>query len=186
MRVLAVDDAPFRFDSQRAMVVGVVVRLPNYLEGVLRSECQVDGDDANRAIEGMVGRSLFRRQLKAMLIDGVALGGFNLVDIDALFAATGIPVITVTRDPPDLAKMEAALRRHFPDWESRLELLRRNRLMEVDTGHRPIQVSVAGMAPGEAAELIQKSMVRGAIPEPLRMAHVIASGLARGESKGRA
>jgi hypothetical protein len=38
----------------------------------------------------------------------------------------------------------------------------------------------------EAEEIIKRSMVRGAVPEPLRLAHIIASGLARGESKGRA
>lgn len=186
VRVLAVDDAPFRFDSERAMVVGVVMRLPNYLEGVLRSECQVDGDDANLVLERMIAGSRFKRQIKAVLIDGVALGGFNVVDIDALYSAVGIPVVTVTRDPPNLEEIQAALRKHFPDWGRRLELLRRKPLHEVDTGHKPILVSVAGMGLREAEELLRKSMVRGAVPEPLRVAHIIASGLARGESKGSA
>jgi hypothetical protein len=114
------------------------------------------------------------------------LGGFNLVDIDLLSASTGLPVITVTRDLPDLERMETALRRHFPDWERRLEVLRRKALWKVDTGHKPIFVSVAGMDLESAEELIEKSRVRGAIPEPLRMAHIIASGMSRGESRGKA
>lgn len=186
VRVLAVDDAPFRFDSERVMVVGVVMRLPNYLEGVLRSDCAVDGDDANRVLERMVQGSRFKSQLKAVMIDGVALGGFNLVDIDALHEAIEVPVITVTRDPPDLGKMESALRKHFSDWERRCEVLRRKELLEVGTGHKPILVSLAGLGYAEAEEIIRKSMVRGAVPEPLRVAHMIASGLAKGESKGRA
>jgi len=186
VRVLAVDDAPFRFDSQKAMVVGVVMRLPNYLEGVLRSECEVDGEDANQVLEGMVQGSRFKRQLKAVMIDGVALGGFNLVDIDALHDSIHVPIITVTRDPPDLVKMKAALRKHFPDWERRYELLTRKELMEVETGHKPILVSLAGVGYADAKEIIRKSMVRGAVPEPLRVAHIIAGGLAKGESKGKA
>jgi hypothetical protein len=186
VRVLAVDDAPFRFDSVKAMVVGVVMRLPNYLEGVLRSECSVDGDDANQVLEKMVEGSRFKRQLKAVLIDGVALGGFNVIDIEALHEAIGVPVITVTRDPPDLAKMESALRKHFPDWERRCEVLTRNELVQVDTGHKPLYVSLAGIGQDEAVEMIKKGMVRGAVPEPLRVAHIIASGLAKGESKGKA
>lgn len=186
VRVLAVDDAPFRFESERAMVVGVVMRLPNYLEGVLRSEVTVDGDDANAVLEGMVNGSRFKRQLKVMLIDGVALGGFNVVDIDALFQAVGVPVITVTRDPPDLEEMEAALRKHFPDWGRRLEVLARKELREVDTGHKPVLISVAGMGFADAVEIIRRCLVRGAVPEPLRVAHIIASGLAKGESRGRA
>jgi endonuclease V-like protein UPF0215 family len=186
VRVLAVDDAPFKFDNDRAMVVGVVMRLPNYLEGVLRSECKVDGDDANQVLELMVRGSRFKPQLKAIMIDGVALGGFNIVDIDALHESTDIPVITVTRDPPDLAKMGSALRKHFTDWERRYAILRRKELLEVGTGHKPILVSLAGIDFAEAEEIIKKSMVRGAVPEPLRVAHIIASGLAKGESKGKA
>ncbi len=186
VHVLAVDDAPFRFDSETAMVVGVVMRLPNYLEGVLRSECEVDGEDANVVLETMVQGSRFKRQLKAIMVDGVALGGFNIVDIDALHEATGIPVITVTRDPPDLGRMESALRRHFPDWEGRVKVLRRHELHEIGTGHKPILVSLAGLDIDEAKEILMKSIVRGAVPEPLRVAHIIASGLAKGESKGRA
>jgi endonuclease V-like protein UPF0215 family len=186
VRVLAVDDAPFRFDSEKVMVVGVVMRLPNYLEGVLRSECSVDGEDANQVLERMVAASRFKRQLKAVLIDGVALGGFNLVDIDSLHRAIDVPVITVTRDPPDLGRMESALRKHFPDWERRREVLTRKELLQVDTGHNPIYVSLAGIGYSEAEEIIKKSMVRGAVPEGLRVAHIIASGLAKGESKGKA
>jgi endonuclease V-like protein UPF0215 family len=168
------------------MVVGVVVRLPNYLEGVLRSQCRVDGDDATSVLVNMISPSRFRRQLRAVMIDGAALGGFNLIDVDLLSQGIGLPVVTVTREPPDLEAMEGALRKHFPDWERRVEVLRRKQLFAVDTGHRPIFVSVAGMSRAEAEELIGKSMVRGAIPEGLRMAHIIASGLARGESKGKA
>jgi hypothetical protein len=162
------------------------MRLPNYLEGVLRSECQVDGDDANPVLERMVNGSRFKRQLKAVLIDGAALGGFNVVDIDALHRCIGLPVITVTRDPPDLEEMEAALRKHLPDWERRLEVLRRKELHKVETGHKPILISVAGTSLDEADELLKKSIVRGAVPEPLRVAHIVASGLAKGESRGRA
>jgi endonuclease V-like protein UPF0215 family len=103
-----------------------------------------------------------------------------------LYETVGIPVITVTRDPPDLAEMRSALMKHFPDWERRYEVLRRKELFEVATGHKPILVSMAGMSYAQAEEIIRKSMVRGAVPEPLRVAHIIASGLAKGESKGKA
>jgi endonuclease V-like protein UPF0215 family len=157
------------------------MRLPNYLEGVLRSECEVDGEDANQVLEQMVQGSRFKRQLKAMMIDGVALGGFNIVDIDVLYETVGIPVITVTRDPPDLGDGGG---KHFPDWERRYEILRRKELLEVVTGWRPRLNGWHDYA--EAEEIIRKSMVRGAVPEPLRVAHIIASGLAKGESKGKA
>ena len=57
VRVLGIDDAPFSFDDGRVPIVGVVVRLPGYVEGVMTSEVAVDGDDADRAIIDMVLRS---------------------------------------------------------------------------------------------------------------------------------
>jgi endonuclease V-like protein UPF0215 family len=184
--VLGIDDAPFAFGNEKVLVVGVAMRIPDYIEGVMRTECQVDGEDANQALAAMISGSRFMEQIKLVMIDGVALGGFNIVDIDALSKELGIPVATVTRDPPDLVKMESALRKYFSDWERRLEIVRRRRLVEVETGHKPLLMAVAGMNEKIAAELIKKSIVRGAVPEPIRVAHLIASAVVRGESRGPA
>ncbi|HPT74886.1 MAG TPA: DUF99 family protein, partial [Methanomassiliicoccaceae archaeon] len=97
VRVLGIDDSPFTFESKRALLVGVVARLPMYIEGIMRTDCEVDGTDANDAIADMVLRSRYREQLKVIMIDGVAVGGFNVVDIDRLHRETGIPCATVTR-----------------------------------------------------------------------------------------
>ncbi len=184
--MLGFDDAPFCFGSQKVIVIGTVMRLPGYLEGVLRTECKIDGDDATEALTKAVLGSRFREQVKLVMIDGVALGGFNVVDIDRVTALTGLPAATVTRDRPDMAKIESALRKHFADWQERLEVIERHELLEVDTGHKPLYVSVTGMEIGEARSMLRQSIVRGAMPEPLRVAHIIASGVVKGESRGRA
>lgn len=186
VRVLGIDDAPFRFGAEKVLVVGAVLRLPNYLEGVMRTECQVDGRDADEVLEGMLLRSRFKEQLKLVLMDGAALGGFNVVDIDRLHASTGIPMATVTRDPPDLERIRGALRKHFPDWQTRFEVLTRRELREVRTEHKPLLVCSVGLEERDVDEIISKSIVRGAVPEPLRVAHIIASAMSRGESRGKA
>jgi endonuclease V-like protein UPF0215 family len=38
----------------------------------------------------------------------------------------------------------------------------------------------------EAAEAVKMSCTHSAVPEPLRIAHMIASGIIKGESKGKA
>ena len=48
------------------------------------SSCQVDGEDANEAISRMVRDSRFSEQVRMVMIDGAAFGGFNVVDIQAL------------------------------------------------------------------------------------------------------
>jgi len=186
VRVLGIDDSPFLFGDERALVVGAVVRLPGYLEGVMKAECQVDGDDADNVLAGMVNHSRFRDQIKMIMIDGVALCGFNVVDIGELFLRTGVPCATITRDPPHLGAMEEALREHFDDWEGRLQVIRSHPLHEVPTDHKPLYVAVEGMSKDEAAELIRGCTILGALPEPLRLAHIISTAMVMGESKGRA
>src|SRR2546430_8882590 len=123
-RFLGIDDAPFRFSDETVPVVGVVVQAPSYIEGVLTTLAEVDGHDATERIASMVRRSRYRAGLAAILIDGTAVGGFNVIDIDAVRAAVDRPVVTVTRKKPNLGSIETALRRRFDDWQERLATLR--------------------------------------------------------------
>jgi len=188
IRVCGIDDAPFEFGNResKATVIGTIVRAPAYLEGVLRFEVSVDGDDSTANIQKALKGSRFCEQLRAVMIDGIALGGFNIVDIESLSSALGIPVITVTRDKPDMKLIHAALRKYFDDADKRIEKLSRSPIIELGTAHNPIYVSMAGIGIEEAREIIRSTTVRGVIPEPIRMAHIIASGLMRGESRGKA
>lgn len=184
MRVLGIDDAPFSFGECKVPIVGVVVRLPGYVEGVMVSEATVDGEDADQVITDLITRSRYREQIKMVMVDGTSVGGFNVIDIDRLSKDTGIPFCTVTRDRPDLASMKAALQKHFPDWQRRYSIVERQELFEVQTRHGPIFASVAGTSKEEMEGLLRGSTVLGAIPEPIRMAHLIAAAIVKGESKG--
>ena len=186
VRILGIDDAPFRFGDAETEVVGVLVRAPNYVEGVMTTRVAVDGRDATPRLAAMVRRSRFREAIVLLMIDGAALGGFNVVDIQALHEETRIPVVTVTRREPDQASIERALRARFEDGEERLAVLRRQGLTEVPTAHKPLWVSCAGIGVREASAAIRACTVRGALPEPVRIAHIVATAIKRGESRGRA
>ncbi|MEM4729912.1 MAG: DUF99 family protein [Thermoplasmata archaeon] len=194
-RVLGVDDGPFSFTDERAVVIGVVAR-KGYVDAVLRTDVAVDGDDATSVLAELVLGSGYAGQLEAVMLDGACLGGFNVVDIEELHRATSLPVITVTRDRPDMEKIREALgklgtspgrgRRRAANWRERLERLERTRLVEVRTGHRPLFIGFAGVGEAEAKGIVRASVVRGAVPEPLRLAHMIARAFARGRSgRGR-
>jgi endonuclease V-like protein UPF0215 family len=184
VRVLGIDDAPFSFGDGKVPIVGVLVRLPGYVEGVMISDVTVDGDDADRAIIDLISRSRYREQIRTVMIDGTALGGFNVVDIDNLSRATGVPFCTITRDRPDLESMRVALQKNFSDWKRRFEKVERHALNEVRTEHGTIFISVSGTTVEEAQELVHASTLQGSIPEPLRLAHLIATAMVKGESKG--
>jgi hypothetical protein len=184
--VLGIDDSPFSFGDERVLVVGVMIRLPFYIEGVMRTWCRVDGEDANDIIAEMLERSRFTETIKLAMVDGVTLGGFNVVDIEQLSRRTGIPFATVTRDPPDLDSIRSALMKNFDDWERRMTIIARQSLREVSTDHKPLYVAHSGIGEEQADELIRRSIVRGALPEPIRIAHLIATAMETGESRGRA
>ncbi len=82
--------------------------------------------------------------------------------------------------------MEEALKGHFEDWETRLAIITNGELVELETEHKPIFVKSRGIEPYEMKEIIEQSTVRGALPEVLRVAHLIAAGVVSGESRGRA
>ena len=185
-RFLGIDDGPFRFSDETVPLVGVVVQAPSYVEGILTTLAEVDGHDATDRIAEMVSRSRYREGLAMVFVDGVAVGGFNVIDMDLLHAAIGRPVVTITRGKPELAAIEKALRRRFDDWEDRLARMRRHEVVAVRARSGTLWVSSVGADLPAVKEALTLTTVRGNLPEPLRIAHLIAAGIARGESKGRA
>ena len=186
IRLLGVDDSPFSFNEKYSTVIGVVMRGGEYLECVLSRQISIDGDDATFICMDMIKNTKHRKQLKALLLDGVTFGGFNVVDIQEVYTSTDLPVITVTRDKPDFHKIEKALKNNFADWKNRFNLMKKGRLYVVKTRYNPIYIKCAGISIEDAKEIIKLSTIRGVIPEPVRVAHIIASGITRGESYGKA
>jgi endonuclease V-like protein UPF0215 family len=186
IRVLGIDDSPFKFGDEKTSVIGVVMRIPSYIEGILRTEVTVDGDDACEKLKAIINLSRYKEQLKMVMLDGVALGGFNVVDIKELFEEIHLPIITITREEPNLESMEKALKEHFEDWQKRLDVIKIGELITIKTPHKPIFVKFMGMELEDVRKIIEQSTIRGALPEPIRVAHLIASGITTGESYGRA
>ncbi len=186
VRILGIDDASFTFGEDKTKAVGVVVRCPGYVEGVMMSDITIDGLDSTDAVIRMVNRSRYKRQLKLIVIDGAALGGFNVVDIKRIHSDTGIAVATITRYKPDFSEIEKALRSHFDDWEYRLKLMKASEIHEFDTENKPVYVSFAGIEYDDLKELLANATLRGALPEAIRLAHLIGAAFVKGESHGRA
>lgn len=185
-RFLGIDDGPFHFGDAEVPVVGVAVQAPAYIEGVLMTHAQVDGRDATARILEMIRRSRYREGLRMVFLNGIAVGGFNVIDVDALHRELEVPIVTITRRAPDLDAIHAALRRKFEDWQERWALIETHRIEEVTTHHTPLRVTYVGAHRQEIIEALALTTVRGALPEPLRVAHLVAAASVKGESHGRA
>ena len=64
--------------------------------------------------------------------------------------------------------------------------MKNGRLYKIKTSYNPIFVKCVGLSIEETKEIIKISTIRGVVPEPIRVAHLIASGITRGESYGKA
>jgi len=186
IRILGIDDSALI--NEKIMIVGTIFRGGDWMDGVLRSEITRDGLDATKVISRMTKESKHYRQLRVIMLDGVTYGGFNVVDIVELQKETGIPVIVVMRSYPDFEKIKAALK-HFPDGEKRWEIIEKaGKIEKVVTKDRenPVYIQKKGIGIKSAEKIVRLTAIRSNIPEPLRVAHLIATGIVLGESRGKA
>jgi uncharacterized protein len=183
-RVVGIDDGAFERSDRYAPLAGVVLSLPDHLEAVRLSRVRVDGRDGTARVIALCAAISPPEGVRAILLDGAVVGGFNVLDLDAIHRATTLPVVAVTRRRPDFARIRAALERWFPRTAgARLRLLKRHRLIRVSTGANPIWASASGCTAADAAWLVRRTTVVGYWPEPLRVAHLVASGTARTEGR---
>ena len=180
IRIVGIDDGMFTPHSEAMVdVIGVVFRGGYWLDGFMHTKVTVDGMDATEKLVQMVTSSPHHKQLRVIMLNGVTMAGFNVVDIDGLHTRTKIPVIAVTRDKPDFKEIREALR-HLPDTSRRLRVIARaGKIMRVQTRENaePIYAHTVGLNEETARRILRTTSTRSNIPEPLRVAHIIASGL---------
>jgi uncharacterized protein len=177
------DDAPFARNHRGDVLVVGAVYTGNRLEGVLTGKVRRDGVNATAVLTEMLRGSRFRAHLQIVFLQGIALAGFNVVDAPALHAATGLPVLVVVRRHPNLAKVRRALLDRVRGGARKWRLIERAGPVE-RTG--AVCVQRAGLTVAEAERALATHRTSGNLPEPLRTAHLIAGGIARGESRHRA
>jgi hypothetical protein len=183
IRIIGIDDAPFdKFDREKyTKVIGTFFRGGLYLDGVLSCDIRVDGNDSTKKISDMINRSKFYSQLSAVILDGIAVGGFNVVDIEKLSSMTSLPVVVVIRRRPDIKRIKQTLAKL--GMQKKIELI--EKAGEVHE-YNKIFFQVKGGTVEFAKSLLKVSCTRSHIPEPIRAAHLIGHGLVFGESHGDA
>ncbi|MFH2010494.1 MAG: DUF99 family protein [bacterium] len=183
IRVVGVDDGPVPSGAGRSVfVAATVVRGDGQLDGLLCTRIRRDGWNATERLIQLLCESRFHPQIHAVMLDGIALGGLNVVDIQRLSQRLQRPVLTVVRRRPNRERFRAAVER-LPRFEARWRLV--ERAGEVMAAG-PIFCQCAGIGIESARRLIAQTTLQGNLPEPIRLAHLIAGGVVSGESRGRA
>ena len=180
--VIGIDDAPFpRGHRGKVKIVGAVFAGERF-DGVLLGEIEKDGLDAAEVLIEMIRGSKFAEHVQLVMLQGIALGGFNVVDVFALHERLHLPVLVVSRHEPDLEAIRRALLTHVPDGARKWAIIERLGPME-PVGK--IYVQRVGLSPAQARSGIERFAIHSHIPEPLRVAHLIAGAVAEGESRGK-
>lgn len=204
MNVIGFDDGPFpREHRGKVLLVGAVCA-GTRLDGIVSGRVTRDGTDATARMVELVRASQFENHVRAVLLQGIAVAGFNVVDVKELGSALGVPVLVVMRRPPDMDAIERALFSAEPRLRPPVRgAARKWRLIRdagdverLDVASAPatglrgrgqrLWVQRHGLSPEAAIRLVAATTLHGNVPEPLRLAHLVAGGIVSGRSRGRA
>ena len=180
--VLGIDDGPFtKPQTKKVPIVGVMMEGANLVEGVFVTSFPVDGDRATefliRWIEGM--RHL--PSLQAIVVGGITIAGLGLIDLATMAERLDTPVISVTRKDTSKSDLDKALM--TSGLADRLPILSRSpNAWRVKKG---LYITHAGTEAEAAERIVRATLNKALVPEPLRIAHLIAAALVRGASRGR-
>lgn len=181
--VVGFDDAPFAHAHRGDVTLIGCVCSRTRLDGVLSGAVRRDGRNSTDRMIAMVSASPFAAHVQAVLLQGIAVAGFNVVDMHRLHRSLGVPVLAVARRKPDLDGIRRALQRTGSGWRRKWALIEAAGPMERAGG---VYVQRAGLSLAQAQHLLAATRLHGKLPEPLRLAHLIAGGITTGISRGGA
>ncbi len=181
-RVIGFDDAPFSRQPGSPVHIAGVVCAGTRMEGMLWGQATRDGWDATEVITAMLRDSKFHAQVHLVLLDGLAIGGFNVIDLPALAAALDRPCVAVMRRAPNMAAIARALTR-LEGGDARMATFARGGPIHQRGAH---VFQCEGLEPEDAGAALAALTDQGHVPEALRLAHLIGAAIKTGQSSSRA
>ncbi|MFC4640061.1 DUF99 family protein [Deinococcus hohokamensis] len=172
------DDAPFERTWRGNVRVFGAAYAGAHLHAVVSGQVRRDGRNATAELARLAGGA---EHLQLIFLQGIALAGFNVVDLPGLHALSGLPVLVVARRPPNLERIRAALLEQVPGGARKWRLVQQAGEMEPCAG---VYVQRAGLSLAQAEQAVSAFARSSRVPEPLRTAHLIAGGVTRGHSGG--
>lgn len=171
--------------GDKSVLAGVVMRSDLLVDGFSVGRCTVGGMDATESILEM-HRSLGRDDINLLMLGGCIISLFNIVDLGRVAAETGVPLLCVTYNPSE--GLSEIIKSRFPaDWEERLRVYESNGPREnivLKTGYT-VHVRRVGVSRRSAEVVLNRLTISGRVPEPIRVARLLARSLLRGEAKTR-
>lgn len=173
LRGLAIAES-FRESDKISTLAGVVMRRDFIIDGFVLGHATIEGDDATDSVLQMYDR-LGRHDISYVMLSGLIISMYNIVDIRQIQNKLKIPVIGVTYQESD--GIEDALRYHFENsYQSKVEQYHKlgpRSEIKLHTGHQ-IYARFEGCTLDETKKLLNALTLQGSVPEPLRVAQLLA------------
>jgi len=160
---------------EKAVICGVSMRKDLRIDGAGFGYTTIGGNDATDSVINLV--SGFKRDdINVILIGGCVISWFNVLSLSRIFSETGIPVICVTYEESD--GLAGHISHHFPGDNERLaryQDLGQRIPWKIKTGYT-LFFRAQGLSDTDAGHICEDFTHDGKIPEPVKIARLIARG----------
>lgn len=172
IRVLGIAES-FKKSDKKSTLAGVVMRRDLIIDGMVFGSATIEGDDATDSII-LMHRSLARDDINCILLDGLVISMYNIIDGEKVAAETGLPLIAITFE--DSKGLEGSIRHHFDNWQSKLDQyqkLGKRERVALKTG-KNLFIRYWGLSQKRAIAILNSFTLQGSVPEPIRVAKLAA------------
>ena len=173
IRAMGIAESTRPLGTRKSILCSIVMRSDLIIDGCIFGRATVGGNDSTENIISMF-RNLKRKDINLIMILGSIISHYNVIDGDKIAEETGIPLVAITFK--NSIGLDSSIRERFPDWQQKLDMydrIRDRRRVKLATGYhvylRPSLISFE-----EARKTVEKFTLQGALPEPLRVARLIA------------
>lgn len=184
LRVLGIAESFSRDVGRKSILTGIVMRKDMVIDGFAVTSVTVGGVDSTDAVIGLF-KSLRRGDINLLMLNGCVIAWFNVIDLRRVHESLNLPLICVTYDESE--GLEKYLREYFPeDWEQRLGVFNKNSGRSeilLHTGYKVFEREL-GIEHDEAVRMLNMFTFQGSIPEPLRLARLLARTIHRAVHSG--
>lgn len=176
-KIIACDDGKVKKFDQRSTLVACISYNEIWPVDIRLNYVHTDGLDATSILSYMI-KEIANNNKGIVLLDSITIAGFNLISLPGLYKLTGFPSIVIYNYKPSLSRINSALIPNFGDSDIRekiLSILKNSKKIKTNKGI--LYIVNWGVNNDDAKLIINSLQHYSRIPEPLRVAHMIASKL---------
>ena len=178
IRVLGISESFIKNKSKKSILTGLIMRADLVIDGFSFAKTTVGGMDATECVLEIYHK-LGREDINLVFLNGCVISWFNIIDLKRVYRDIARPIICITYEKSE--GLEKYLTAYFgpKEAEDRIAKYKENGEREefkLHTG-KLIFVRYLGLDRKDAIQALNKFTLDGSIPEPLRVARLLARTL---------